>query len=222
VALCLCSRQHPTEACQNATNLALSYLPTSLDPYDVYAPVCRDHSGAGDARVQSYTPFLGALRAKYGLDIQYNPCLANYVAPYLNLPEVQAAIHARPTDWTPGGGIVYGDTRWASVIGRLIVYVCIRWACSHHPGESEGSAFCLTRRSARGSENIVPYFERFFKEAPSWRILVFSGDTDAAVPFIGTQRWIECMGQPVKQDWKHWWSNDQVCDDSKHSRSVRW
>jgi hypothetical protein len=54
---------------------------------------------------------------------------------------------------------------------------------------------------------MVPYFERFLQET-EWRILVWSGDADAAVPFEGTQRWIECLGQPIVQDWEQWFTND--------------
>ena len=54
---------------------------------------------------------------------------------------------------------------------------------------------------------MVKYFERFFRET-DWRILVWSGDADAAVPFEGTQRWIECLGRPVVEDWANWLTND--------------
>jgi len=54
---------------------------------------------------------------------------------------------------------------------------------------------------------MVKYFERFFRET-DWRVLVWSGDADAAVPFLGTQRWIECLGQPVVADWAAWQTND--------------
>lgn len=40
-------------------------------------------------------------------------------------------------------------------------------------------------------------FPRFFKEAPHWKIAVVSGTADAAVPFIGTQRELECLGRKV-------------------------
>ena len=39
-------------------------------------------------------------------------------------------------------------------------------------------------------------------------MLIWSGDADAAVPYIGTERWIECLGRPVKQDWSPWYTND--------------
>jgi len=31
-----------------------------------------------------------------------------------------------------------------------------------------------------------------------------SGDADAAVPFLGTERWMECLQRPVANDWRKW------------------
>lgn len=59
-------------------------------------------------------------------------------------------------------------------------------------------------------DSMVPLYRRFFKEAPQWRILVFSGDGDGAVPFLSTQRWIECLGRPIVKDWTFWKHNNQV------------
>jgi serine carboxypeptidase-like clade 2 len=60
------------------------------------------------------------------------------------------------------------------------------------------------------SDTMVPLYQRFFRDAPDWRILVFSGDGDGAVPFLSTQRWIECLKRPIKQDWSFWRHNRQV------------
>jgi len=56
---------------------------------------------------------------------------------------------------------------------------------------------------------MIPYFE-FFIANTDWSILIFSGDADSAVPFIGTQKWIDCLGQPIVQDWRNWELNQQV------------
>jgi len=44
----------------------------------------------------------------------------------------------------------------------------------------------------------------------SWRILVYSGDFDVVIPFMSTQRWIHCLGLPVKKDWHPWTIGDQM------------
>lgn len=36
----------------------------------------------------------------YQVAADFDPCSDNYVEAYLNLAEVQSALHARPTKWT--------------------------------------------------------------------------------------------------------------------------
>jgi len=37
-----------------------------------------------------------------------------------------------------------------------------------------------------------------------YKILFFSGDTDGAVPTLGTRRWIETLNMAVKNKWRQW------------------
>nr|XP_011468696.1 PREDICTED: serine carboxypeptidase-like 40 [Fragaria vesca subsp. vesca] len=37
---------------------------------------------------------------------EFDPCSDNYVNTYLNLPEVQAALHARPTQWSACSDVI--------------------------------------------------------------------------------------------------------------------
>ena len=41
-------------------------------------------------------------------------------------------------------------------------------------------------------------------------IQVVSGDADAAVPFVGTERWIDCLGRNVVKDWSNWMLDGDV------------
>ena len=41
-------------------------------------------------------------------------------------------------------------------------------------------------------------------------MLFFSGDTDGAVPMLGTRHWIRDLNWPVKQEWAPWVSDGQV------------
>ena len=59
-------------------------------------------------------------------------------------------------------------------------------------------------------EDIALLFPKFFKMAPHWKIAVVSGTADAAVPFLGTERWMDCLKQPVVEDWKLWYMNQDV------------
>jgi carboxypeptidase C (cathepsin A) len=43
-----------------------------------------------------------------------------------------------------------------------------------------------------------------------YRMLKYSGDTDGAVPTIGTKRWIQKLQWPVTQKWRNWYTNGQL------------
>ena len=58
--------------------------------------------------------------------------------------------------------------------------------------------------SAGEKNDIALLFPKFFSKRPHWKIAVVSGTADAAVPFLGTQRWMECLGRPVKNDYRAW------------------
>ncbi len=41
--------------------------------------------------------------------------------------------------------------------------------------------------------------------AKKYKILIFSGDTDAIIPYIDSIRWIESLGLTVKEDTRFWY-----------------
>lgn len=56
-----------------------------LDIYNIYAPFCKP---------------TGPKSSSSGSVNDFDPCSDNYVDSYLNRPEVQAALHAKPTQWS--------------------------------------------------------------------------------------------------------------------------
>lgn len=60
-----------------------------------------------------------------------------------------------------------------------------------------------------GSEldDTVVVFERLVAET-NWKLLIYSGDDDSAVPFLGTQRWMNCAAKTksltVEGAWTQW------------------
>ena len=68
--------------------------------------------------------------------------------------------------------------------------------------------------------DIALIFPEFFKKAPNWRILVVSGDADAAVPFVGTERWIKCLGRPETKPFKNWLMNGDVAGSVQQWKGI--
>jgi len=64
--------------------------------------------------------------------------------------------------------------------------------------------------SAGEKKDIRQLFPRFFKEAPAWKIWVVSGTADAAVPFLGTERWMNCLGRKRVGEYRPWYVNKDV------------
>jgi len=190
-----CSAYYPNKSkeCQVAINKALKELPTAIDVYDIDAEICLDDGYAGAAERMLYTTQWNGFsrfvhdslmaEAKtnkmkrapsFGYEQQnkVDPCLQDYMKPYLNRADVQKAIHADPTKWRASGNIRYGNQ----------------------------------------NDNLIPVWQEIMNNprTKSWRILIFSGDFDAVVPFPGTQRWIHCLGLPVKKPWHQWMIGKQV------------
>ena len=42
------------------------------------------------------------------------------------------------------------------------------------------------------------------------QIVIFAGETDAAVPYVGSETWVAKLAQPLLEDWRAWIVNDQV------------
>ncbi|KAF3522950.1 hypothetical protein F2Q69_00051510, partial [Brassica cretica] len=53
----------------------------------------------------------------------------------------------------------------------------------------------------------VPYHKN--NSISGYRSLIFSGDHDMAVPYLGTQAWIRSLNYSIIDDWRPWMINDQ-------------
>jgi len=181
-----------TDACEAANDEAYKYVPSTWDPYNIYAPTCHPNNSFGEypstkssiygeSFIYEYTPFLKHLKEKYNLDTTYvyNPCLNHWTPEYMNRQDVLDAIHASAHYTKP----------WPS-----------------HP-------LNWTYGSELADVNLI--YPEFFSDAPEWKITIVSGDADSAVPFMGTQRWIECLGREVVRDWNNWWMDGDVAGSYK-------
>ena len=55
--------------------------------------------------------------------------------------------------------------------------------------------------------STLPMFANLLKQ---YKVLVYAGDTDACVPYNGSEDWVRSLGYPVKEEWRPWLDGDQV------------
>ena len=79
----------------------------------------------------------------------------------------------------------------------LNVRVDLTWGmCSEQVG----------RRYQRDENKSYHLYPKLIKAG--LKILIYSGDTDAAVPVIGTQIWITYLNLPIIHQWSSWKTDD--------------
>eukprot|EP01114_Cavostelium_apophysatum_P010762 TRINITY_DN2487_c0_g1_i1.p1 TRINITY_DN2487_c0_g1~~TRINITY_DN2487_c0_g1_i1.p1 ORF type:complete len:455 (-),score=74.19 TRINITY_DN2487_c0_g1_i1:20-1384(-) len=57
-------------------------------------------------------------------------------------------------------------------------------------------------------KSVIPLYENFFNEG--LRILVYSGDVDAIVPYTGTRQWVNDLGRSILEPWRPYILDEQV------------
>jgi carboxypeptidase C (cathepsin A) len=172
---------HPTIECKAATMKATKYIPSPLDPYDVLAPTCQP----GDGTRSEGDAFVSAYTPQLDALRKANNLSLSYdpcIKTFTNKYMNQPAVlKAIHAD--------KGDGR--------------KWP--EHP-----RGWKYDEGPAGAKNDIALLFPHFFEKAANWSIAVVSGTADAAVPFIGTERWMNCLGRPVKNDFRPWKLNGDV------------
>ncbi|XP_061356961.1 serine carboxypeptidase 1-like [Gastrolobium bilobum] len=91
---CDFSSENLSAICLNATTRAITEK-GSIDFYNIYAPLCHDTSLKNGSTGSVY---------------DFDPCSDYYGTAYLNRPEVQLALHAKPTNWSHCSGFNWTDS----------------------------------------------------------------------------------------------------------------
>ena len=74
------------------------------------------------------------------------------------------------------------------LIVRRIVGICRALLDTHHPTHDTDKS------------DIIPKI----------RVLIYNGDADACVPYLGNEEWTSSLGFSVKEPWRAWMVNNQV------------
>ncbi|KAG2252985.1 hypothetical protein Bca52824_083121 [Brassica carinata] len=64
----------------------------------------------------------------------------------------------------------------------------------------------------------VPYHKN--NSISGYRSLIFSGDHDMAVPYLGTQAWIRSLNYSIIDDWRPWMIDDQIAGEVGIHQSI--
>lgn len=108
-----------------------------------------------------------------------DPCVNAYVDVYLNLPQVQAALHANQS----------------AAAKRAMPY------------EWEGCSSVVRYSHHDLMTSVIPVYEDLLA-TKKYDILVYSGDVDGIVPVTGTRRWVADLGLPERHAWRPWVTMD--------------
>ncbi|RHN77358.1 putative carboxypeptidase D [Medicago truncatula] len=166
-----------TNECVGYENIADDEL-GNIDVYNIYAPVCNSSA------------------TKYGASYSVSnvdPCAEDYTTTYLNLPEVQKALHVKRTKWSPCRyTILYYTTNYVIVFPELmclmVFFSDLSWTDS--------------------PASILPTINGLISSGIS--IWMYSGDIDGRVPIISTKYSINSLKLHVRTAWRPWYTGKEV------------
>jgi hypothetical protein len=69
------------------------------------------------------------------------------------------------------------------------------------------------------TKTTIPLHLRFKNK---YRILIYSGTSDSVVSFVGTQRWINSLNLPVKENLRPWYYHDTTFGNSEGGHIQVW
>jgi len=104
---CNANYSNKSAECNMAIAAGLKELAENIDIYDVEVDFCLE----GNRNMKKITKSIyNSLMSSIGYEqeTEFDPCLTLYLPNYLNREDVQAAIHAEPTNWKEHGTIRYG------------------------------------------------------------------------------------------------------------------
>ncbi|XP_062201388.1 serine carboxypeptidase-like 2 [Phragmites australis] len=85
----------------------------------------------------------------------------------------------------------------------------VRQALGIHDGSIGSWSRCTSLTHFRHDiATAIPYHVNLTKAG--YRALVYNGDHDLDMTFVGTQAWIRSLGYPIVSDWRPWFANRQV------------
>ena len=189
---CSASFLNKTDECQMAIAAALKELPSPIDPYNVDADVCLQNGYDGAAEELLYTSKWNGLSA--------------FVHDSL-VAEASKGSRRSPVSYEQQNIV---DPCLKSYMPLYLNRPDVQKALHVEPTDWKKASDKI--HYATMNDSMIPVWKEILNNprTNSWKILIFSGDFDAVVPFQSTQRWIRCLDLPVKNKWHSWMIGGQV------------
>ncbi len=112
--------------------------------------------------------------------------------------EFGAAVHVGHAPLTSGGALNDYSCGGMSAMAKWLSHPAVMEALHVNSAHPYPGA-CAYGPRERG--DLRPLYKQL---ASKIRVLIFSGDTDACVPTIGTEEWTSGLGFPVYDNWRPW------------------
>ncbi|RHY88374.1 hypothetical protein DYB35_008671, partial [Aphanomyces astaci] len=199
IRMCLSSRHNCSADCTKALHAGILQVDKqALNPYNIYGDVCLLENGQANAL--HYPLHQRAILPRGDI----GPCQDVFTKSYLQLNVVQRALHVEG-DHVPWADCNHKVTRmYTRSPSALPLYPRILSA-----GTTEIHLFLTI---------FIYSYNKYTTTTNSvhcggvgLKALIYSGDADSVVNFIGTERWItdEGLNLTVSQDWRAWFGPDK-------------
>lgn len=166
-----------SKACEEVTNKMDSAV-GNFDIYNIY-------DTCGNDQAQTQTTHREQLEAHFGKNGQVSIEADHKSKPHHN---VGGALNDYPCGMGGAASEWLSDSNVAKAL---------------HVKTTGQNSFNYTWGPAQYSGDLRPLYKKL---AQKYSILIYSGDTDACVPFWGTEEWTRELGFPVSKQWQPWHS----------------
>jgi carboxypeptidase C (cathepsin A) len=156
----------------------LSQMNTDIGQFDIYN--IYDTCGEDDLSLHEYAEKLGARR------VEVKDATSPLAHPQLKSAKLAGAVN----DYACGGNAISDWLSQDSVVKALHVKTGTR-GMNYTWGPDDFSG------------DLRPTYKDLIAK---YRILIYSGDTDACIPQYGSEEWTRELGYPVKKPWRPWMS----------------
>lgn len=191
-------------ACNNALTAISNEVGSAINPYDIYGDLCLSEGSQERAlRVAARGTSAGLGSGKVrGENAAYRMLMAS---PFWK------SLAARQQAQVAAAGIPSGNNPWlpciddyaVTYLNRADVKAAIHANASITWAECSSSINYIFNHSS-----MLPLYDAFAANAPNMKVLVFSGDADSVLPFLGTQWNMMALNRATLSPWTMWTGAD--------------